>query len=35
MLAIKTFLGLLKRLSLTTFAIYRFVLAAVFFFIIL
>ncbi|NEU25775.1 undecaprenyl-diphosphate phosphatase [Paenibacillus polymyxa] len=35
MLAIKTFLGLLKRLSLTSFAIYRFVLAAVFFFIIL
>jgi len=35
MLAIKTFLGLLKRLSLTVFAVYRFVLAAVFFFIIL
>jgi undecaprenyl-diphosphatase len=35
MLAIKTFLGLLKRLSLTSFAIYRFVLAAVFFFIVL
>ncbi|ANF94666.1 undecaprenyl-diphosphate phosphatase [Paenibacillus bovis] len=31
MIAIKTFLNLLKRLSLTVFAIYRFVLAIVFF----
>ncbi|WP_411344127.1 undecaprenyl-diphosphate phosphatase [Paenibacillus sp. WLX1005] len=31
MIAIKTFLSLLKRLSLTVFAVYRFVLAIVFF----
>ncbi|MDM5281579.1 undecaprenyl-diphosphate phosphatase [Paenibacillus silvae] len=35
MLAIKTFLSILKRLSLTVFAIYRFVLAAVFFVILM
>ncbi|MDO7907895.1 undecaprenyl-diphosphate phosphatase [Paenibacillus sp. JX-17] len=34
MLAIKTFLGLLKRLSLTTFAIYRFIVAIIFFIIL-
>ncbi|CAH1220890.1 Undecaprenyl-diphosphatase [Paenibacillus sp. JJ-223] len=35
MLAIKTFLSVLKRLSLSVFAAYRFVLAAVFFFILM
>jgi undecaprenyl-diphosphatase len=35
MLAIKTFLSILKKLSLTVFAVYRFVLAAVFFIILM
>lgn len=35
MLAIKTFLSVLKRLSLSVFAVYRFVLAAVFFLILM
>ncbi|KUP04913.1 UDP pyrophosphate phosphatase [Bacillus coahuilensis p1.1.43] len=35
MIAIKTFLHLLKKLSLSVFAYYRFVLAAVYFFIVL